>query len=333
MRSFGNSLALAVALFHLIACGAPGLQHLEPQGIPADSAIRIAKGDLRVVFTDNQAYGSTHFARFNGIAALAHKDQDSSVFVPQYAGFNLEHIFGGDSLVPLFEPRDHPMQLYRTADNQVQLYQSTTPVSGVEILTIFTLTEADYIDIEVKCLFHKPEFFKHGYAGLFWASYIDAPDDPRMYFLGTEEDNKEPRWIGAWSGEHGKESTHRQISDHRDWYYAPNFNATLANHYSNYRFVEPYFFGRFHNMVLAFLFDANQEIRFSQSPTGGSLHFTLIPEPGQLTNPAWDFQWIIPDPQPNKEYTLKTRMVYKRYMSPEDISREYQSWSPGISKK
>lgn len=332
MRFHGAFIVLAAALFQLWSCAGKTVQSLLPEGIPVEGSIQLESEALRVVFTDNRAYGDVHLARFNGIALLTHQGQDSTVFVPQYAGFNLEHIFGGDSLVPLFEPRDHLMQLFRSADNQVQLYQSTTPVSGVEVLTTFTLTGANYIDIEVNCLLHNPGFFKHGYAGLFWASYINAPQDPKIYFMGTETSRPEPHWIGAWSGEHGIESTHRSLSDDHELYFAPNFNATLANHYSTYHFSDPYYYGLFHQMVLAFLFQPDQQIRFSQSPTGGSLNFTLKPVPDQLTNPAWDFQWIIPDPQANRVYTLKSRLLYKPFMGPEDISREYQSWSPGISE-
>jgi len=57
-------------------------------------------------------------------------------------------------------------------------------------------------------------------------------------------------------------------------------------------------------------------IRFSQSPTGGG------PQ-----NPAWDFQFIIPDFKVGKKYSFNTRLVYKVWKGEEDIMEEYKKWS------
>ena len=70
-------------------------------------------------------------------------------------------------------------------------------------------------------------------------------------------------------------------------------------------------------MVLAYLFDSSESevIRFSQSPTGGG-----------KTNPAWDFQFIIPQPEQGKEYSFSVRIVYKPFINQEDLLKEWQSW-------
>jgi hypothetical protein len=68
-------------------------------------------------------------------------------------------------------------------------------------------------------------------------------------------------------------------------------------------------------MVLAFFFDGDEVIRFSQSPTGG----------GEL-NPAWDFQYLIPSPETGKKYSFKVRIVYKPFISGNDILEEYSKW-------
>ena len=102
--------------------------NLKPDHLDTEKFVRLEKGELDVVFADNSAFGEYHRAKYNGIAELYHSAQDSSIFVPFYAGFNLEHIFGGDSLIELFEPRNHPMELYRVSDTEVQLYQSSTPL-------------------------------------------------------------------------------------------------------------------------------------------------------------------------------------------------------------
>ena len=69
------------------------------------------------------------------------------------------------------------------------------------------------------------------------------------------------------------------------------------------------------NMFFAYLFDSSEIIRLTLSPTGGG-----------RTNPAWDFQYIIPDPRAEKEYSYRARLIYKPFISEKDIEEEYERW-------
>lgn len=306
---------LFAGAFLLTACSQKNVGTLTPSGLKEQQAITIENGNLKVIFVDNEAFGTVHRAGYNGIAELYHRANDSTLFVPQYAGFNLEHVFGGDSLAQLFEPRLHPMKLFRKSENEIVLYQEATPLSGVESLTTFTVNGPDYIDVQFDCILHNDQFFKHGYAGLFWASYIHRPEDKKIYFLGAPEGQQDATWMATYSEKHGTKSTHRSLKDKNDFFFAENFNAKLASHYSDYRYMFPFYFGRFGNMVLAFLFESEGVIRFSQSPTGG----------GQ-DSPAWDFQYIIPSPKYGKKYSFRARMVYKPFINEIDIKSEYEKW-------
>jgi len=309
-------LIILLSSIALFPCSGQKVKTLKPDGYEKANVLRVENGNLKVVFVDNTELKPRHKPGYSGIAGLYHVEEDTPVFVPDYAGFNLEHVFGGDSLQQLFEPRRHPMTLFRKADNDVLLYQEATPLSGVESLTEFKIVMPHYIDITFQCLFHNEHFFRHGYAGLFWASYIQHPEDKKIYFKGVApHDPQGSSWIAAYSEEHGVKSTHRQVQDNHDFFFAGNFNARLANHYSEFRFIEPFYFGRFGKMVLAYFFDVPEVIRFSQSPTGG----------GDL-NPAWDFQYLIPSPEAGKKYSFRVRMVYKPFISEEDISAEYEKW-------
>lgn len=299
----------AVTLFR----GAAGAATSAPQ--ISGSSITLSAGDLTVTFVDNEAFGKDHRAGYNGIARLAHAKQGNSVFVPTYAGFNLEHIFGGDVMPDLFEPRHHPMELRRVSRSTVELRQSPTPRSAVESTTRFTLTLPHFIDVDFRCVARDLSFFRHGYMGLFWASYIQAPDDRRVHFLGREPGEATDRWISAASAKHGDASTHRSRSDPGDVFFAADFNAVLANHFSDYRFSEPFFCGRFRNMVLIYMFDRADAIRFSQSPDGGG-----------RSNPAWDFQFIVRDVRVGTPYGYRARVVYKPFVSFEDAREEYRLW-------
>jgi len=299
----------------LISCAVKKGITLKPDNLKQEKTVKIENGNLTAVLVDNSESGPIHRAGYNGIAELYHAGMDSNIFVPFYAGFNLEHIFAGDSLAELFEPRMHPMLLFRKSENEVLLYQPATPVSGVESLTEFKFTPPDYIDITFRCILHNVQFFQHGYAGFFWASYINTPADKKIYFRGIDGKDPVVRWIAAYSEQHGVKSTHKSISDNNDFYFAENYNATLASHFSEFRYELPYYYGRYDKMVLAYFFDSREIIRFSQSPTGGGNN-----------NPAWDFQYLIPSPKAGKEYSFRARMVYRPFTSEKDIADEFAKW-------
>ena len=314
-------LWLGICILSSCHLGKPGhdVAHqpsLRPHDLGPQHVVSISNGVIHAVFVDNTAYGEVHRAGYNGIAGLTHAAQDSSVFVPFYAGFNLEHIFGGDSLAELFEPRKHPMELFRISADEVMLYQAPTPLSAVESRTAFKLKDPHYIDVDFRFIVHDSHFFKHGYAGLFWASYIHEPADKRIHFLGYQGSGDSIGWISAYSPEHGVQSTHTGIRDRDRVYFAPNFNATLASHFSDYRYDKPFYYGRFHNMVLAYMFRPDSGIRFSQSPTGG----------GDL-NPAWDFQFIVPDFEVGREYSFRARIMYKEFAGRQDVLEEFEAWN------
>jgi len=307
---------IEIILLFTNSCSGNKIISLEPDGLEKFKALTIKAGDLKAVFIDNTELPPTHRAGYNGIAELYHSCQDSTIFVPAYAGFNLEHIFNGDSLIQFFEPRINPMTLFRKSENEVLLHQKSTPVSGVESLIEFRLVEPCFIDITFRCIFHDKQYLRHNFIGLFWASYINNPPDRNIYFRGIAEDQPSDIWISAFSEKHGTKSTHRAINDEYELFFSPDFRASLANNYSDYRYTKPFYFGRFHNMVLAFLFKSSEIIRLTQSPTGGGNN-----------NPAWDFQYIIHNPKIGKEYSFKAKMIYKPYKGDQDILEEYEIWS------
>src|SRR5215471_1569652 len=105
-----------------------------------------------------------------------------------------------------FEPRNAPMTFKKISDSEAELHQPPTPTFHLESWTRFTLAPPHYIDMTYRC---KPaqHAFSNGYIGLFWASYINAPDDKSMYF----------RHNGAWqqlcTQAHNDESTARHKTD------------------------------------------------------------------------------------------------------------------------
>jgi hypothetical protein len=61
-------------------------------------------------------------------------------------------------------------------------------------------------------------------------------------------------------------------------------------------------------MAFVLMFRSSDNVRFSQSPSGGG-----------NGNPAWDFQWFVPQYEVGKRYRFVMRAMYLPYESPQQI--------------
>ncbi|MBU0718338.1 MAG: hypothetical protein KJ749_08825 [Planctomycetes bacterium] len=154
--------------------------------------------------------------------------------------------------------------------------------------------------------------FRNGYIGLFWASYIHQPEQGAIFFKGrARDDGGPPRWIEAVSPAHGTDSTHAPASFPGLPRIDPDFPMTLVNHPSKFVYTEPWYFGVSHAMAYVLMFRERDRVWLAQSPSGGG-----------SGNPAWDFQWFIPEYQVGEAYGFVMRAAYVPYESPEQIERE-----------
>jgi len=278
-------------------------------------------GDLTAVIGDNEPYDG-HEAGDNGIHRLVHRTEPVPLFVPAVAGFNLEHIFDGDqelrdvgdSRQLFFEPRKAPMTFRRLSESEAELYQPPTPTFQLESWTRFRLVAPHFIDFSFRC---KPtqNVFRHGYIGLFWASYINAPEDKSMYFRGDQ------RWQQLCTPRHYHGSTVVPRDDSLDLTFTSDLRDTLYKNFSPLRFDEPFFYGLFRQHMLIVMFEDSAGIRFAHSPSGGGTNAEL-----QTTNPAWDFQFIIPAYKVRREYGFRARAVYRERCPRAEVLREFQDW-------
>jgi hypothetical protein len=276
-------------------------------------------GDLTAVIGDNSAAGE-HRAGYNGIWGLTHRTEPVNLFVPVVAGLNLEHIFDGDksdhddSGKIFFEPRHAPMTFRKVSEVEAELHQPPTPTFHLESWSRFKLVAPHYVDFHFRCL-ARQHAFAHNYIGLFWASYINAPEDKSMYF----RDGK--LWQQLCTQRHDDESTLRHRDDKIDLKFSPGFRDALYRNLSPLRFEEPFFYGHFRRHVFAILFDRTTGIRMTHSPSGGGVNAEA-----QSSNPAWDFQFLIPRYDVNTEYSFRARLVYRERCDRGEIQREYADW-------
>ena len=149
-----------------------------------------------------------------------------------------------------------------------------------------------------------------------WCCYMNCPEDSRIHFLSDGE------WLRYLSPGHGVGSniapsyvpdSELEVFPKREG--RPPFHWDRIDR----RFDEPFYYGRLDHMVLILIFDRPKWLRFFCSPSGGGGGL----RPGQ-TCPAWDFEWIIPaaEYEVGREYELRVRLVYKQFVSDEDVLAE-----------
>ena len=284
-------------------------------------------GDLTAVIGDNEAHGK-HAAGYNGIHELLHRGEPTTLFVPAFAGINLEHIFDGDTELRgrndrklFFEPRNAPMTFKRLSDTEAELHQPPTPTFKLESWTRFQLAAPHYVDVTFRCRATQ-HVFRHGYIGLFWASYVNAPEDKSLYFRGDQG------WLQLCTPQHNNQSTVVAQGNKIDLKFSPTPGETLYKNLSPLKFDEPFFYGLFRKHLFLLMFDRSEGIRFTHSPSGGGSNAEL-----QTTNPAWDFQFIIPSYEVLKEYGFRARAVFRERCSRQEVLREFADWRRSLPQK
>jgi hypothetical protein len=271
---------------------------------------------------DNASEGE-HQAGYNGVWSLRAPADDENIFVPFYAGLNFEHIFDGfaTDYHALYEPRHAAMELRQITEHIVELHQPPTPFWGLESWSRFTLVAPHFLDFSFRCI-PRRSTFRHGYIGLFWASYMNAPENKSLYFRGLAPHMPAPQYLQFCTQHHNDRATVVHADEPQPRLaFAEDHPTMLFTEYSPLRYCEPFFYGRWKDFVFAVFFDRTDGLRFSHSPSGGG-----ETADGSDTNPAWDWQFIIPDYEVGREYGYRARVVFKPFGGRGEIKALWEKW-------
>ena len=173
-------------------------------------------------------------------------------------------------------------------------------------------TELTFSDTENK-LSDKPYDFR----SVSFNCYVNSPSDIRIHYLSG---GQWERYIPPYHAAPGTsiKPSYLKPEEIEVW---PKIEDPPFNWTSWYEkdFDEPFYYCRFEHMVMILIFDKPRAIRFYISPSGGGA--SLIA--GQ-DSPALDFEWILPrsEYRINQEYTYRMRLVYKQFVSDEDVLAE-----------
>jgi hypothetical protein len=285
--------------------------------VPKKPYLVLRRAGVEAVIVNNEAVDDDvlpgHRAGYSGVGSLKGAGLKENLFVPAYAGLNFEHIHDGtvqDRKV-LFEPRNAPMQLRRVDEHTAELYQAPSPHYGLESCLRYHMLDDGTIEMTLECI-PRRKTFANGYVGLFWADYIHKPESLDIHFKGRRPDEGpgKTRWVRGVTPSHGVEATHLAADDDRMFKHDEKFPLSLVFNRSKWRYDKPWYFGVSHGAALVLMFRPEDRIRLTQSPSGGG-----------KGNPAWDFQYFIPDYRVGQRYQMVMRAQLVKYESPEQVER------------
>ena len=299
--------------------------------------ITVDRGQLSVLFRDNSQSPTV----LSGIQQLINVEHAKGIdaYDPHgsstSAGLNFEHIISGhNDQHNMFTPRHGSYPLHRLDDHTVELRRRREDSPWDVSSTLrYSVVGPHYIDFEFKCTTHdKSRFGSRRYGIFFWANYMNQVEDVALHFLGKQEQDASEEWIAADASlphvDHVAGGTYRHLAAAPLEYDADhNFKLNVWS-YDWPRFTKPFYYGRAANgMTFMLMFDRTHtnedEIRFSL------FKFKVKDE---VRKPAWDFQYVIHDVQEGRQYGYRGRLVWKRFVSPDDCLREYESWAATLPK-
>lgn len=217
------------------------------------------------------------------------------------------------------------MELRRMSDSSAELHQPPTNTFYLESWTRFDLVPPHYVDLTFR--FRATQHvFGRGYISLFWASYMNAPEDRSLYFRGTVDGRGQVEtWQQLCSPRHNRDSTVRHADDDFQMTFAEGAPDALYKNFSPQRFTKPFYYGNFDDFTVAYLFDRSEGIRFTHSPSGGGVNRAR-----ETTNPAWDFSYLVPEYEVAREYGFRMRAVFRPRCPRAEVEQEFARWRESI---
>jgi hypothetical protein len=253
----------------------------------------------------------SHHLGYHGIRSFWHKRERRNIVAPFVSWLNLQGLeVEGLALDPVDSRSKYGVDLggrriIKKSGEKVVLQIEQMPESGIEYKLELNPSGPDSIDFSVEFTLHKKNSEKAKFAAS-WPCYMSTFDEVKLFsprgspksFIWTSFGEKEDFVVGEAVG-----YVHSQQS----------FPAPEPVAY-------PLVYGRIGDNVLAIMV-SRPEVQFFLVNAGG--HRPFFP----VQNPAWDFALELEDYKVGEPFGFKGRIIYKPWISSEDITERYLDWS------
>ncbi len=296
-----------------------------------DAAVNVPLrgGSLSGWFTAPYVQGTPWGA---GLSWIAH-ERYPNTFPFRWVALNYEHVFNGavaDNLRAAETPRRDPLVLMPVMPDTMRVHWPAAQSSwDMDSDMVYALTAPNAVDITFSVTPRKV-CAPLGYVALMWASYLNYARDGQIHFWGEEAGREGWQTLGGPLDNGKRDVGTVPFKGAAPLPVEPGALALNITEHPSKQFLKPVYYGltdgdqnydtQDDNMVVIMMFDQEAPIRLALWNWTGNPHW-----------PAWDWQFILRDPKADTTYRYRARMVYKPFVSAEDVMAEYDLWRAGLS--
>lgn len=299
--------------------------------------VELRSGNLSGTLYDNEGNQGRPGNGFNPLCYGAYPERN--LYRGDCVGLNFEHIFNGvvaDRARCMFTPRKDACTLIVHSDSSASIrWPAESSAWGTACEMKYTLAGENCVDMEFVATLTK-ECFGKGYLAMMWASYMNQARDRKIHFYGMNGESE--GWVAF-----GEDTADGFETGAVACHGVPNLpyeegaqTLNIVEHPTK-KFLLPFYYGLVdgdgdfstQDDMLAYImmFDQREPIRFAL----WNFNKDMAGRP-DAHGPAWDWQFVIRNPEVGKTYNYKARLVIKPFVSPEDVREEYQRWVGKPSK-
>jgi hypothetical protein len=291
--------------------------------------IHLAGGDLTCCLLDNIANAGR-----SGLNPLFHSSYpEKAIFRTEFVGLNFEHIFNGAAAnrsLCMFTPRKDACGLVPLSPNSASLrWPADLSAWKIGCEMTYSLGDPSVVDMTFSAT-PTVDLFPLGYVAFMWASYMNRTRERRIHFRGRDGDRE--AWISFGDDIEGGFET-GAVSFVGVPALPCEEGAQTLNvlEHPTKEFLKPFYYGLIDGdndlqtaddtLAYIMMFDQSESIRFAL--------WNFIKDEGgnsDAHSPAWDWQFVVRNPQVGRTYGYRARLVIKAFEGPEDVEREYEAW-------
>jgi hypothetical protein len=174
----------------------------------------------------------------------------------------------------------------------------------------YTISDPHYLDFEITMTPRKNPVSESPRMGALFTSMVNKPGDAGIYALGTTESHPNPIWLRLSVDQAGA----AMMAESAETGEKAPFTG--------------WFLPLYYGLVQGYLF----LLMFSTAEVGGMEETQLVlpwlsTPTSQAKRPSWDFAFTSPTARLNEKRLLRGRLVYKKFVSREDVVDEYRKWA------
>ncbi len=292
--------------------------------------VDLAGGNFRGRVLDATANTRRSGNGFNPLRHSAYPDQN--LFRDDATGLYFEHIFNGteaDHDLAMFTPNADPHTVTSQGPATATIhYPAEGNTWGIESDMTFSF-HGDAVDIEFRATPTRDRF-PLGFAAFMWASYMNHTRERQYHLYGMDGD-REGWFAFGEDTDDGFETGTLSYQGVPDLPYEEGAQTLNLIENPRKKFLLPFYYGlvdgdgnaetRDDTMAYVMMFDRKEPMRLA-------LWNFIKNAAGEFDphSPAWDWQFVIRDPQPGKTYGYRARMRYVPFESADAIRQTYEDW-------